>query len=93
MKVTGKNKTQVNMHEAKTNFSKLVEKALRGEEVVIAKSGTPLVKLVPVSQPAALRPVGLDKQEVDEDFIKRSMAPLSDEELEAWHNPKLRSDE
>ncbi len=95
MKVTDKtiNKTQVNMHEAKTNFSKLVEKALRGEEVIIARSGEPLVKLVPVSQPAALRPVGLHRQDVGEDFIERSMAPLGDEELEAWHNPKLRSDE
>ena len=85
-------KTQFNMHEAKTNFSKLVEKALQGEEVVIARSGTPLVKLVPVSG-TNLRPVGLDRQEVGEDFEERSMAPLSDEELEAWHNSKLYSDE
>ena len=81
------------MHEAKTNFSKLVEKALQGEEVIIARSGTPLVKLVPVSGPANLRPVELDRQEVGEDFEERSMAPLSEEELEAWHNSKLYSDE
>ena len=35
------------MHEAKTHLSKLVQAALDGEEVVIAKNGTPLVKLVP----------------------------------------------
>ncbi len=39
----------VNMHEAKTKLSLLVNKALLGEDIVIAKAGTPLVKLVPVS--------------------------------------------
>lgn len=38
---------QANMHEAKTNLSKLIQQALDGEEVIIAKNGTPLVKLVP----------------------------------------------
>ena len=37
----------VNMHEAKTKLSSLVEEVLRGEEVVIAKAGKPLVRLVP----------------------------------------------
>lgn len=37
---------EVNIHEAKTHLSRLVERALAGEEVVIAKSGTPLVRLV-----------------------------------------------
>ena len=36
----------VNMHEAKTHLSKLVERAATGEEVVIAKAGTPVAKLV-----------------------------------------------
>lgn len=38
----------VNMHEAKTHLSRLVERAANGEEVIIAKAGKPLVKLVPV---------------------------------------------
>lgn len=38
----------VNMHEAKTQLSKLVECALDGEEVVIARAGKPAVRLVPV---------------------------------------------
>jgi len=42
--------TTVNIHEAKTNLSKLLEKALNGEEVVIARSGKPLVKLVPIEE-------------------------------------------
>jgi prevent-host-death family protein len=45
--------TTVNMHEAKTHLSRLVEQAARGETVVIAKAGKPLVKLVPVDVPAA----------------------------------------
>ncbi|OGT91569.1 MAG: hypothetical protein A2286_04775 [Gammaproteobacteria bacterium RIFOXYA12_FULL_61_12] len=38
---------QINMHEAKSTLSLLVEEALSGEEVVIAKSGDPVVRLVP----------------------------------------------
>lgn len=39
---------QVNMHEAKTNFSKLIRRVLSGEEVIIARSGTPVARLGPV---------------------------------------------
>lgn len=40
----------VNMHQAKTSLSRLVERALAGEEVVIARNGQPLVRLVPVAK-------------------------------------------
>ena len=40
----------VNMHKAKTTLSRLVERALAGEEVIIARNGTKLVRLVPVPQ-------------------------------------------
>ena len=40
----------VNMHEAKTTLSRLVERALAGEEILIARNGQPLVQLVPVSR-------------------------------------------
>lgn len=40
----------VNMHHAKTSLSRLVRQALDGEEVVIARNGEPLVKLVPISK-------------------------------------------
>ncbi len=39
-----------NMHEAKTHFSKLVERALAGEEIVVAKAGKPSIRLVPISE-------------------------------------------
>ncbi|AQR61238.1 hypothetical protein BZG35_05935 [Brevundimonas sp. LM2] len=43
-----------NIHEAKTTLSKLIERALAGEEVIIAKAGKPLVRLAPVTQPVAV---------------------------------------
>ena len=42
----------VNIHEAKTNLSKLVAKAAKGESFVIAKAGKPLVKVVPLDSPS-----------------------------------------
>jgi prevent-host-death family protein len=49
--------TQVGMHEAKTNLSKLVERAIGGEEIVIARNGEPAVRLVPVARANSLRSV------------------------------------
>ena len=42
---------QVNIHEAKTNLSKLIEKAVKGEPFVIAKSGKPMVKVSAYAPP------------------------------------------
>lgn len=41
--------TTVNIHEAKTHLSKLVERAAKGEEIIIAKAGKPMVRLVPLN--------------------------------------------
>ena len=46
------------MHEAKTHLSRLVEEAANGEEVVIAKAGRPVAKLVPYAPPKKLREPG-----------------------------------
>ena len=43
--------TTASIHEAKTHLSKLIQKALAGEEVIIANAGKPVVKLVPIEQP------------------------------------------
>jgi prevent-host-death family protein len=43
----------VNIHEAKTHLSRLVEAAAKGEPFIIAKAGKPLVKVVPVDAPLA----------------------------------------
>ncbi len=45
----------INIHEAKTHLSKLVEQAAKGEPFVIAKAGKPLVKVVPLDAPVAGR--------------------------------------
>ncbi len=44
---------EVNIHEAKTNLSSLIVRAEAGEEVIIARAGKPVVKLVPVADPSA----------------------------------------
>lgn len=42
----------VNMHEAKTHLSKLVERALAGEDIIVAKAGKPCIRLVPIAADA-----------------------------------------
>ena len=49
---------QVNLHDAKTNLSRYVEQALDGDDVVIARAGKPLVKLVPVDTTPRKRQLG-----------------------------------
>lgn len=53
--------TTVNVHEAKTNLSELLNKALRGEEVIIARSNVPVVRLVPVTPTPKKRVAGLNR--------------------------------
>jgi prevent-host-death family protein len=71
----------VNMHEAKTELSKLVERALAGEDVVIARAGVPVVRLVPVARQGQ-RVLGQwrGKVRISADFD----APLPDEVLADW---------
>ena len=47
---------QVGMHEAKTNLSKLVERAEAGEDIVIARNGKPVARLVPLAARTRSRP-------------------------------------
>ena len=54
----------VNMHQAKTSLSRLVERALAGEDVVIARNGTPLVRLVPVVKERKPRVPGRGKGKI-----------------------------
>lgn len=50
--------TQVNIHEAKTHLSRLIQRAADGEEIIIAKAGAPLVKLVPYCEEKVVRKPG-----------------------------------
>ena len=54
----------VNMHQAKSSLSRLVKRALAGEEVVIARNGEPLVKLVPVPKVRKPRVPGRGKGKI-----------------------------
>jgi prevent-host-death family protein len=55
---------QVNMHEAKTHLSELVEKVEAGEEVVIARAGRPIARLVPFHPQRAPRQLGLCRGQI-----------------------------
>lgn len=74
--------TIVNIHEAKTHLSKLLHRVLAGEEIIIAKSGKPIARLLPVSQKPAQRRPGSAKGKIwiAPDFD----APLPDHMLEAF---------
>ena len=55
---------QFNIADAKAHFSELVQKAMIGEEVVIAKDNKPLLKLVPVASPQKERKPGSGKSKI-----------------------------
>jgi len=66
----------VNIHEAKTHLSRLVERAANGETVIIAKAGKPVAKIVPLEQPKAdvsRRLGGLEGQLIIPDDFDRMM--------------------
>lgn len=54
----------INMHEAKTKLSSLVEEAIAGEDVIIARSGEPMVRLVPVQRDITPRVPGRFKGQI-----------------------------
>ncbi len=67
----------VNIHEAKTHLSRLLDEVSRGEEVTIAKAGKPIARLVPVTTSRPTRTPGFlrGKIRISDDFD----APLSDD--------------
>jgi len=73
---------QVNVQDAKTRLSELLGRVEHGEEVTIARGGTPIARLVPLHQPAS-RVLGFAPGSLDEAFFE----PLPADELEAWENP------
>ncbi len=72
----------VKIHEAKTNLSRLIEKACRGEEIIIARGNDPVVRLVPISGARGRRKLGILKGTlvVGPEFFE----PLPPEELQRW---------
>lgn len=75
-------KTAYNVHEAKTNLSRLLARVAAGEEVVIAKAGVPVARLVPARPVVEERPLGFEKGRVviADDFD----APLPEDVLRTF---------
>jgi prevent-host-death family protein len=76
---------KINIHEAKTNFSKLIRKAQSGEEIIIAKGGKPVAKLVGLGPAKALRHPGSAKGDgiyISDDFD----SPLPENLLRDFHS-------
>lgn len=73
---------RITVHQAKTQLSKLIERALAGEDVVISRGEHPVVRLVPVAPAVPKRAFGAMKgrAKVGAAFFE----PLTDEELAAW---------
>ena len=74
--------TQVNIHEAKTQLSKLLVRVQAGEEIVIAKAGIPVARLVAIDEPVKRRVAGSarDRITIREDFD----VPLPDDVLDTF---------
>jgi prevent-host-death family protein len=77
---------EVNIHEAKTHLSRLLQRVAAGEEVTIARSGVPVARLVAV-EPAKKRPLGFARGQVwvADDFD----APLPPDLLAAFYGGEL----
>ena len=77
----------VNVHEAKTHFSKLLERAHAGEEIVLAKAGKPYARLVPLKPEERPRrqPGRLKGWVIPDSFFD----PLPEKELKLWEQGSL----
>jgi len=73
----------VNIHDAKTHFSKFINQALKGDEIIIARDGKPLIRLVPYIEEAQVRRGGQFKGviQISDDFD----APLPDDVLKLFY--------
>ncbi|MBE9581799.1 MAG: type II toxin-antitoxin system prevent-host-death family antitoxin [Proteobacteria bacterium] len=72
--------TIVNVHQAKTQFSRLLKRAHGGEVIVLAKAGKPYARLVPLEE-AQPRVPGIADGRLDETFFE----PLPESELKVWN--------
>ncbi len=72
--------TTVNVHEAKTQLSRLLKRAHDGEEIILSRAGRPYARLVPLEGTPQKRQPGRVQGRVEESFFE----PLPEEELRAW---------
>jgi len=91
--------SQVNLYEAKTQLSSLVERAAAGEEIVIAKNGKPMARLVALPPAKAKREIpwgDLAHTLTPEERARlcdEALEPTPEEEIELWYNSALFPDE
>lgn len=78
-----------NVHEAKTQFSKLVDRAHAGEEIIVAKAGVPYAKLVPIEPVAKRKRVPGGWPELASIPSSVWFDPLPDDELSLWEGKRL----
>jgi prevent-host-death family protein len=71
----------VSVHEAKTHLSRLIERVLAGEEIVVARNKEPVIKLVPAAPPKKKPLLGALKGKVKFDLDDGFFDPLPDEHL------------
>lgn len=71
----------VNIHEAKTHLSRLLNELEAGDEIILAKMGKPVAKIVSLQEPTKRR-LGFVEGRVTEAFFE----PLADEEIRAWES-------
>ena len=78
---------EVNIHEAKTHLSRLLQRVAAGEEVTIARAGVPVARLVAAEPPKKVRPLGFAHGQVwvADDFD----APLPDDLLREFYGGEL----
>ena len=74
----------VNVHEAKTNLSRLLAQVEAGEDVVIARNGKPVARLVPCEKRGRREPGSMKGNKVWEELSDLVMEPLPEEELAMW---------
>ncbi|MDZ7704519.1 MAG: hypothetical protein U5L04_08570 [Trueperaceae bacterium] len=73
---------KINVYDAQTNLTQLIERALAGEDVIVARDGRALVRLVPVD--GGLRPVGLHVAALSDAEADEAMRPLGESERALW---------
>ena len=76
----------VNVHEAKTQLSRLLARVAGGEEIVIARAGKPVARLLPVQRTGARRTPGSLRGRIT--LSERFDDPLSDDELSTWEGDR-----
>jgi prevent-host-death family protein len=78
---------QVNIREARTHLSRLLKRVAAGEEVIIARAGVPIAKLVAIKARTKIRPLGMGRGQVwvADDFD----APLPDDLLKEFYGGEL----